>query len=266
MIKLLGLFILMLFVSCFLWFFLDSTYWFIISPKGYYEKLVYKECSVFYKLFVLLPRQVGIDKASRDVNFFDAHGLIVFEGRQGAGKTISMVHYANLLKARFPECKVLSNTKLIFQDMSLENWQPLVTFNNGIYGIVACIDECQLWANNRNWKNKDNAFNWDMIQEICQNRKHKRCILATTQNFSQLDKQIRLQTTELRKTMTLFGCLTCVFCFVPDMDSEGNLQHKRFKRFYWFVQTDFLRSCYDTYATIEYLGNIGFAPIERGLS
>ena len=260
MIKLFGLFLILVFLGLLAFLIADIFYWFSISPKGYYEPLPFKESGFFDKVFRQFPIQFGKDLAGRDVNYFNAHCLIVFEGRQGSGKTISMVHYANLLKARFPECKVLSNTRLIFQDMTLENWQPLVTFNNGIYGVVACIDECQLWANNRLWKNRDSgSFSWDMIQEICQNRKHRRVILATTQNFSQLDKAIRLQTTEIRKCYTLFGCVTLVFCSVPDMDSEGNLVHKRFKRAYWFVQSDFLRSCYDTYATIEFLGKVGFS-------
>jgi len=245
-------------IGCFSYIVLDSIYYFIISPKGYFEPLLYKESGFFEKLFVDFPHQLGKDLAARDVNTFDAHGLVLFEGKQGAGKTISMVHYANLLKARFPECKVLSNTDLIFQDMHLDNWQPLVTFNNGKKGVVCCIDEISLWANNRNWKNKNNAFNIDMIQTITQNRKNRRVILGTCQSWTMCDKQIRLQTTEIRKAHTWFNCLTTVFVSVPEMDSEGNLLKKRFKRFYWFVQSDFLRECYDTYACISALGNIGF--------
>ena len=107
-------------------------------------------------------------------------------------------------------------------------------------------------------RNKDNAFDTRMMQTITQNRKNKRVILGTCQNFSMVDKQIRLQTTEIRKCYTFLGCLTLVFCSVPDMDSEGNLLKKRFKRIYWFVQDDVLRATYDTYACISALGRIGF--------
>lgn len=259
MLGLLGFFLIVLLVCLSIWIIADTFYYFSITPKGYYNPIKFKEYGVFHKIFVDFPRQFGKDLARKDSNIFDSQGLIVFEGRQGSGKTISMIHYSNLLKARFPECKVLSNTDCIFADGKLNNWQDLLDLDNGIFGVVAQIDECQLWANNRNWKSKDNPFNWDMVQEICFNRKHKRCILATTQNFSMLDKQIRLQTTEIRKCFTFLGCVTFVFRSSPLMDSEGNLLKKQPKGFYWFVQSDFLRSCYDTNSTVKALRSIGFA-------
>lgn len=192
----------MLFFCFILWILVDSFYWFFKTPKGFYNPVRFKPYCTLHKLLVEFPQQLGKDMARVDSNCFNAQGLIVFEGKQGAGKTISMIHYANLLKARFPECKVLSNTDLIFADGNLDNWQNLIDFDNGIFGVCALIDECQLWANCRAWKNKNNAFNWDMIQEICFNRKHRRCILATTQAFSMLDKNIRINTTEIRRPYT----------------------------------------------------------------
>ena len=83
----------------------------------------------------------------------------------------------------------------------------------------------------------------------------------TSQNFCQLDKQVRINTTEVRKCKTFFGCLTVVACFVPELDSEGNVIKQHFKRFYWYVQDDDLRNSYDTFRVIQTLTKSGF--IER---
>ena len=144
-------FILTIFLGLFLWFFCEITLFYILSPKGYKERNVYKPYGWFHKLFLDFPRQLGKDLASRDINFFNASGLIIFEGRQGSGKTISAVRECSLLKARFPECKVYSNTDLIFQDGGLVDWTPLTKLDNGIYGMVYLLDEISICFNNRAW-------------------------------------------------------------------------------------------------------------------
>lgn len=243
------------FCSC-LYIIADSIYWFFISPKYPCEPIRFKESSKFYQLFVLLPRMLGKDRANLDTNSFNAHGLILFEGKQGFGKTISMVRYANLLKAKFPESIVISNTKTIFNDIDLYGWRPLLDVNNGKYGVICLLDEISIWFSNRNYKN----FPPELLQIITQNRKNRRVILGTCQNVSMCDKAIRLQATYVVKCYT-FSCITFNVWSVPDFDSEGNLLKRKFKKITWFVQDEFLRECYDTYSVIESLSSTGF--VER---
>ena len=243
----------------FLWFFLEIAYFYIKSPKGYKEKNVYKPYGFFHKVFLDFPRQFGIDLARRDINFFNASGLIIFEGRQGSGKTISAVRHCSLLKARFPECKVYSNTDLIFQDGGLVDWKPLTQIDNGIFGMVYLLDEISIWFNNRNWKgaNGKGGFPPEMLQVVTQNRKCKRLIIGTAQSAQMCDKTIRMQANFFVKCGTIAGCITYQLWRIPEWDSDGNLLKMRFKKFDWFVQSDFLRSCYDTFATIKTLDQVG---------
>lgn len=254
MLKLLALFILMILICSLLWLYCDSFYHYFITPKQLQEPIVFRPYGFLHKFFIDLPKQIGIDRANFDRNSFSASGLIIFTGKQGFGKTISMVEYASKLKATFPESKVISNTDLIFQNAKIDSWQPLTSYNNGKYGVIACLDEISIWFSNRNFKN----FPPEMLQVITQNRKNRRVILGTAQNLSMVDKSIRLQCTEQRKCMTFFGCLTVVFRSIPEFDCEGNLVKSKFKSMYWFVQSDFLRSCYDTYSVIDTLNKVGF--------
>lgn len=242
-----------------LWFFSEITLFYIISPKGYKAPNVYKPYGFFHKVFLDFPRQFGKDLAARNVNFFNASGLIIFEGRQGSGKTISAVRECSLLKARFPECKVYSNTELIFQDGGLVDWKPLTQLDNGIYGMVYLLDEISIWFNNRNWKgsNGRGGFPPEMLQVVTQNRKCKRLIIGTAQSAQMCDKTIRMQANYFVKCGTILGCITWQNWRVPEWDSDGNLVKMHFKRFTWFVQSDFLRSCYDTFATIKTLDSVG---------
>lgn len=248
-----------------LWFVSETLYFYIISPKGYKEAMLYKPYGFWHKLFLDFPRQLGKDLAARDINFFPAHGIIIFEGRQGSGKTISAVREASLLKAKYPECKVFSNTHLIFEDGNLVDWKPLTTLDNGIFGMVFLLDEISIWFNNRNWRGTSDhgkvrgGFPPEMLQVVTQNRKCKRLILGTAQSAQMCDKTIRMQATFFVKCKTVLGCVTFQHWRVPEWDSDGNLLKMHHHHISWFVQDDFLRSTYDTYAVIQSLDQVGMA-------
>lgn len=251
--------LLSIFLGLFLWFTLEIAYFYYKSPKGQKEKIKYKPYGFWHKILLDLPRQIGIDRARENVNFFNRSGLILFEGRQGSGKTISAVREISLLKARFPEMKVYSNTDLIFQDGGLVDWSPLTTLDNGIYGIAYLLDEISIWFNNRNWKGRNGkgGFPPEMLQVVTQNRKCKRLIVGTCQSAQMCDKTIRVQANFFVKVNCLFGCLVFQNWRIPEWDSDGNLIKMHHKKFDFFVQSDFLRSCYDTYATIKSLDEVG---------
>lgn len=221
----------------------------------------YKKRSILTRLLFDFPIQFGKDCAHYDPDTFEPHGIIVFEGEQGAGKTISLVQYANTLKKQYPACKVLSNTKLTFQDDSLDDWHMLTDYKNGKFGVVTVIDECQNYFNSK--QSKD--FPPEMLSVVTQNRKNRRIILMTAQQFYMLAKDIRTQATELRSAFTVLGCLTFVIRRKPFFDSEGTPVKYKWLGMYFFVQTDELRNSYDTYAVIEGLSKSGFKKKEERL-
>lgn len=99
-----------------------------------------------------------------------------------------------------------------------------------------------------------------MLEVITQNRKNRRVIVGSAQNFYLLAKAIRTQTVEVRDCLTLFGCVTFVRRREPVLDETGAVVEWKRRGIYWFVHDKDLRESYDTYRVIESLAESGFQP------
>ena len=240
-------------------FLLCCSFWFLLNifngrmlKKG--SRKVLKKETFFYKVFYKLPKQIVEDIFNKDPDFFSHQGCVIFEGRQGAGKTISMIEYARRMQQDYPRALCTSNLGYKKENVELEDWRMLLDYKNDIYGVIVVIDELQNWFSSNDSKN----FPPDMLEIITQNRKNRRILLGTAQNFYLLAKAIRSQATEVRRCSTLFGALTIVRRFEPILDSDGNV--KEFKRLgsYFFVHDKDLRESYDTYKVIKRLSKVGF--------
>ena len=235
------------------------SFWFVFLlfqgkrlKKG--SRHVVKKEGFFYKIFVKLPRQFIYDYFERDPDFFRYQGCIIFEGRQGFGKTISMIEFARRMQKEYSKAKCITNLSYKYEDNQLKDWKMLVNYKNGIYGVIVCMDELQNWFSSNDSKN----FPPEMLQVITQNRKNRRIILGTSQNFYLLAKAIRSQATEVRRCTTLLGALTIVRRFEPILDSEGNVVEFKNRGWYFFVHDKELRESYDTYKVINRLSKVGF--------
>ena len=220
--------------------------------KGSRQKV--KKHGFFRKIFIDAPKQIVEDKFNQDPDFFTHQGLIIFEGRQGNGKTVSMVYEAMQLQQEFPLAKCTSNLAYTHQDIALNDWRMLINYKNGIKGVIVMMDELQNWFSSNDSKN----FPPEMLQVITQNRKNRRVILGTAQNFYLLSKAIRTQTTEVRRCITLLGCITIVKRVEPILDAQGDVLEWKNKGMYFFVHDKKLRESYDTYKVIERLQKVGF--------
>lgn len=214
----------------------------------------YKKRNLFMRLFYDFPRRVALDLINSDPNKFPEHGVIVFVGRQGRGKTSAMVHYMMEQQAKFPQVKVITNMAYKNQDTTLDHWKRLIDFKNGKYGVIAAIDEMQNWFSSNQSKN----FPPEMLGVITQNRKNTRVVLGTAQNFYLLAKALRSQTTEVRECFTILRCLTIVRRKEPILDMAGEVVKYKKRGMYFFVHSDKLRDCYDTYRVVESLKHSGF--------
>lgn len=170
---------------------------------------VVKKKSFFRRLLVDFPHQFTEDLFDRDPEFFKYQGMVIFEGRQGYGKTISMVEYIMRMQEEYPKALCTTNLDYVYEDMALEDWKMLMSYKNGINGVIVCMDELQNWFSSNDSKN----FPPEMLAIITQNRKNRRIILGTSQNFYLLAKAIRSQATEVRRCTTLFRLLdNCQAC------------------------------------------------------
>lgn len=215
---------------------------------------IIKKHGFLRKILIDLPRQFVNDLFNRDPEFFRYQGMIIFEGRQGSGKTTSMIEYAMNMQKEYPLAKCITNLGYTKQDTALTDWRMLINYKNGIKGVIVCMDELQNWFSSNDSKN----FPPEMLEVITQNRKNRRIILGTAQNFYLLSKAIRTQTTEVRRCATLLGCLTIVRRFEPILDAEGNVAEWKKKGMYFYIHDEELRSSYDTFKVIQRLSKVGF--------
>ena len=164
------------------------------------EHYIVKQDSFLKKILVSFPKRFVDDLFEKDPDFFKHQGLIIFEGRQGSGKTISMVEFIKRMQEEYPLAKVTTNFGLTSEDVALKDWKMLIDYKNGKQGVIVGMDELQNWFSSNDSKN----FPPEMLGIITQNRKNRRIILGTSQNFYLLAKAIRSQATEVRRCTSLF--------------------------------------------------------------
>lgn len=240
-------------------FVIDCMIWYVIRylkgdrvNKGSARKPPKR--SILLKVFIDAPRQYVDDLYNRKPDFFLPQGMVIFTGRQGNGKTISLMQYAMELLDTYPKAKCISNTKFALQDELLKHWTQLINYKNAHMGVIAIIDELQNWFSSNSSRN----FPPDMLSVITQNRKNRRVILGTAQNFYLLAKPIRSQCTEIRECVTLAGVLTIVIRREPVVDNDGEVKQLKYRGMYCFAHNRRLRDSYDTYSVIENLAKSGF--------
>lgn len=209
-----------------------------------------KEDSLFYRLFIAFPRQYALDFIRRNPDEFpfSERGLYIIEGEQGAGKTTTMTYLLNKLQKQYPALKVYSNYHYAAENEPFYDWRKQFEYEVGETGGVYAIDEIHIWLCS-SLQSKD--FPPELLTQICQNRKNHRAIYGTVQVFGRCPKPIREQCKLLFSPYTIAGCLTFVIVRKPIVDENGKVLSYKFRRLFFFVQTDELRSLFDTYDIIK---------------
>lgn len=212
--------------------------------------------SLFRKLFIDFPKSFANDLFYRNPDSFpfDETGLIIFEGEQGSGKTVGAVWYINRLKKLYPKCSVMSNIHLSLADKHMENFEDVIFNSNGVYGQVCFIDEIHNYFNSLESKN----FPPEMLSEVCQQRKQRKCIIGTVQVFGRCAKPIREQTRYLVRPHTILGCFTILSVYKPSVDDDGKVTRLMRYHTYCFAHTKDLRTAYDTLETVQRHALYGF--------
>lgn len=238
-----------------------SLFWFVFYflkgyrlKKGEYKYIGYG--SRFKRIFVDFPRQFVLDRYNTDPDFFRESGVHIIAGEQGAGKSITLTYLLNRYQKMYPKLKVKTNYGYIRQDGEINHWKDIVASENGIYGEIDVIDEIQNWFNSL----QSRDFPPEMMTEITQQRKQKKCIFGTSQVFGRIAKPIREQITYLYEPFTLFGCLTVVRKFKPQVNADGQTDTKKLRGIFFFVHSAEIRDSFDTYKKIENLSKEGFKP------
>lgn len=183
---------------------------------------------------------------------FNEYGVTLYCGKQGSGKTTAMVEYLERMRKKYPDCLIYTNFDYANQDGAFTDWEQLLTIRNGEKGVIFAIDEIHSEFSNNDWS----TFPSNLLREITQQRKQRIKIIGSSQRFNRVVVQLREQTFEVIECNTLFGRWTFTKAFDADDynavidDPEKKLKLRRLWR-RSFIQTNKLRSLFDTYAKIE---------------
>lgn len=194
-------------------------------------------------------------------NIFNEFGFTLFCGRQGAGKTISMVNYLRKMKKEYPKVKIICNFKCCYADKYMDDWRDLLNINNGEDGVIFAIDEIHSEYSAASWKD----FHENILSQISMQRKQRIKIIASSQAFARVVKPIREQTFSVVDCHTYFNRLTiCHEYDAIDYPSDGirpRARHKPKKLSkLWFVQSNAIRKAYDTYEKIKQMRKVEYLP------
>lgn len=192
---------------------------------------------------------------------FEEYGLTIYCGRQGGGKSISMVEYLDRIKKIYPNCMIVTNFNYIRQDMPFTDWRQFTTLRNGTDGIIFAIDELQNEYNSTNWQD----FPEEILSVVTQQRKQRIKIVATSQVFTRVVKQLREQCYEVVECKTFLGRWTKQKCFDADDYNyiiDNPTPERKFrtpkKWKYSFIQSNYIRNSFDSYAVVKNMENKQF--------
>lgn len=192
---------------------------------------------------------------------FDKFGFTLFVGRQGEGKTISMVKYLEDVRLKYPECIIVTNFDYEGSHHTMTDWRCLLEIRNGEKGVIFAIDEIHSEYSSASWKD----FPETLLSEISQQRKQRIKIISSAQVFDRVVKPIREQTMSVVECETYLKRYTVNREYdIVDYDTGSSLHKvKKGIRPMWkssFVQSNRIRSLYDTYAKVDRMKKLEFIP------
>lgn len=198
---------------------------------------------------------------------FREFGLTLYCGKQGAGKTMSMVEYLERIRHRYPKCLIYTNFNYTHQNGKITTWKDIVDIRNGTDGVVFAFDEIQNEFNSLDWQN----FPDGLLREVTQQRKQRIKIVGTSQRFNRVVKQLREQCYTVVECFTLAGRWTFTKAFdadeyncVLEQPTLKNKLHRLWR--YNYIQTDKLRNCFDTYEKVQAMKDKVFVPQKERVS
>jgi len=188
---------------------------------------------------------------------FKDYGLTLYTGRQGAGKTMSLVYDAELYREEYPDLYICSNFGYVYENQALKSLSD-------IPDVILKARELEssgiliLWDEIQNDFDSFSKVSKDILRVVTQQRKQGIKILGTSQVFTRVSKALREQTYEVVVCNTILGRYTRARYYDADNyiqnierpDDKKKLSRLRTRS---FIQTDDLRMLYDSYAVIQNL-------------
>lgn len=191
---------------------------------------------------------------------FEGWGLHLYVGSFGAGKTCSMVNEAYVLARRYPQLTILTNLQLFNfpADTNILLLRSAQDILNAPVNTLVLIDEIGTIFNSRDFASSKESVPKILFQHLCQCRKRRLMIYATTQRWNFMDKQLRDIAATVRVTRSHFSHPWTRVCTIWKYDAveydksfSNPLVRLRPLCGDVYVQTDACRQRYDTAELIE---------------
>ena len=250
---------------------------FSIKPKDYpygLQPLPYVERSFLLTLPIIrhiisLLRIIGwlcIDlvRKIRSRGKTHLYGIWCFVGLPGAGKTMSLVQYLDTQRRKYGgNIIIITNFYYAGQDEPLSGWEMLMQEYDK--PVIFAWDELQNEFNSREYR----KFPTRLVHELTQNRKgNGKQVVYTTQTFTAVDNNFRNLTNRVVDCRTYLGRLTSCRYYKREF-YEARIESKAIDRkarvkpsnVVRFIQTDFIRSRYDSFQRIDYLKGLNYVGI-----
>lgn len=193
------------------------------------------------------------------------YGIWCFVGLPGAGKTMSLVRYLDQQRRQYGD-KILIITNFYYggENAHLEGWEMLLRDYDK--PVIFAWDELQNEFNSREYR----KFPTRLVHELTQNRKgNGKQVVYTTQTFTAVDSNFRNLTTRVVDCRTYLNRLTSCRYYkrefyearIEAKSIERKVRVKPFKK-ERFLQSDYLRSRYDSFQRLDYLKGLNYNGLE----
>ena len=213
---------------------------------------------VFRRLIINLP--LLIYYVIHDIIHYEKklpYGCWFFVGRQGSGKTISLVKTLDNLKEKYPNVKIYTNFSYVKQDGKLGDIYDITDKNlYGDYGTIFAIDEIQ----NEFSATRQSNFPVEILSTVTQQRKQQILILTTSQVFTRVSKPLREQAFRVIECSTYLGRYTVNRHFdgidyadTLELSPDTKTRRRPTIYYYSFVQNNKIRSEFNTFEVIKRL-------------
>ena len=194
-----------------------------------------------------------MDFAKNNPDYFYEEGIMIFCGSQGSGKTLSAVQYIKKLCDMYPKVILVSNVEIFtlpshIQVVEYYGLDSLKEIETGQCGVVYLIDEIHLELNSLESKNID----IDVMVELSQQRKQRKHIVGTTQEYLRMAKPLREQVKDVVLCEDYFKVLqhNVLINGFKSVEENGKLKAEIVGNEWWFHSPDLYNS-YDTYAKMR---------------
>ena len=223
---------------------------------GFIIIFILSKCRIIFQLIYCMVKdsiQDMINRKKELYNFSDFFGIRLICGRTGGGKNMTANYLIMQIREKYGDSVLIAtnfNHKLAdFKFNSLSDFTK--TYN---LPVLFVLDEANTIFNSRKYKD----FNFSFLRTLTHNRHERKMIYCLTQDYDMLDISFRRLCLYVINCKTRFHRLTSFKTYLVEdyeqMISEKNIDKKRKIKPISktvFVQTDKMRSMYDTLEMVE---------------